>query len=93
MADGEIAPAVKSQKLDERIQGMGIGQAVVPDLSPDAFEGDVAEGDAGVFADEVAEAQEVLVGPVGAVSPACFFFEESYNLRNQCFIGVHSDQK
>lgn len=93
LTDGEIAPAGIAEKLDEGIEGVGIGEAIVFHFSPDAFECDVAEGDTGLFADKIAEPKEVLVGPIDAVSPACFFFEESYNLRDQCFIGLHSKRE
>lgn len=70
---------------------MCVGEAVVFYFSPDTFEGDVADGFAGVVADELTELEEVLVGPFLAVSPAGLFFEKLYYLSDQVFVGLHSN--
>ena len=69
---------------------MGIGEAIVFDLSPDAFQRDVAKGYTGLFTDEFAQLQKVLVCPILAISPAGFFFEQSFYLPDEGFVGLHS---
>ena len=75
MMNREVPPVVVTQVLDQGIQGMGIRQAVISHFSPDAFQGDMANSDAGLFLDQFAQLQEVLVGPFVAVSPAGFILE------------------
>ena len=69
---------------------MGIGEAVVFDFSPDAFQRDVAKGHPGLVADEFAELQEILVCPILAISPAGLFFEQFFYLPDEGFVGLHS---
>ena|ERR1700754_4333337 len=90
MLYGKVPPVIISQKLGEGIQCMGIGEAVVFDLSPDAFQRDVAKGHPGLIADELAELQKVLVCPIFAISPAGFFFEHFFYLPDEGFVSLHS---
>jgi hypothetical protein len=69
---------------------MGIGEAIVFDLSPDAFQRDVAQGHPGLVVDELAKLQKILVCPILAISPAGFFFEQSFYLPDKGFVGLHS---
>lgn len=89
MSGGQIPPIVIAEELGEGIEGMGIWQAVVPDFSPNSFEGDVANCYSGLVADQFAELEEVLVGPSIAVAPAGLLFEHLLNLPDQAFVSLH----
>ena len=89
MSGGQIPPVVIAEELGEGIEGMGIWQAVVPDFSPNPFEGDVANCYSGLVADQFAELEEVLVCPEITVTPAGLLFEHFLNLADQVFIGLH----
>ena len=89
MFGGQIAPVVIAKVLGKGIEGMGIGQAVVPDFSPNAFEGDVAKGYPGLVADQFAKLEEVLICPGIAVAPAGLLFEHFLNLPDQAFVSLH----
>ena len=54
MFGGQIAPIVITEELGEGIEGMGIWEAVVLDFSPNAFEGNMANGYPGLVADQFA---------------------------------------
>lgn len=69
---------------------MSIGEAIVFDFSPDAFQRDVAKGNPSLVADEFAELQEILVCPILAISPAGLFFEQFFYLPDEGFVGLHS---
>ena len=89
MPGSQIPPVVIAEELGEGIEGMGIGQAVIPDFSPNPFEGDVANRYSGLVADQFAELEEVLVGPGIAVAPARLLFEHLLNLPDQAFVSLH----
>ena len=89
MFGSQVPPVVIAKELGEGIEGMGIGQTVVFDFSPNAFEGDVANGNPGLVADQFAELEEVLICPGIAVTPAGLFFEHFLNLPDQAFISLH----
>ncbi len=89
MSGGQIPPVVIAEELGEGIEGMGIGEAVVFDFSPNPFQGDMANGYPGLVADQFAELEKVLIGPGVAVTPAGLFFEHFLNLPDQAFISLH----
>lgn len=89
MFGGQIPPVVIAEELGEGVEGMGIGQAFVPDFSPNPFEGDMANRYSGLVADQFAELKEVLVGPGIAVAPAGLLFEHLLNLPDQAFVSLH----
>ena|SRR5580692_1473203 len=90
MSGGQIAPIVKAEVLSKCIEGVGIWQAIVPNLSPNSFESDVANRYSGLVADQLAKLEEVLIGPGIAVAPAGLVFKHLLNLPDQAFVSLHA---
>lgn len=82
----EFAPALVAEELNDGVEGAGVGEAFVVHAAPDAFEGDVTQGDARLIEDHAGELEEILVVPAVAVAPPCFFLEEAFELPNQMLV-------
>lgn len=86
---GKVPPVIIPKELSEGIKGVCIGEAVVLHFAPDALEGDMAKGYAGLVADQFAQLEEVLIGPGVTVAPPGLVFEHFLNQPDQAFIGLH----
>src|SRR5579859_4458902 len=50
----------------------------------------MADRDAGLVSDQLAQLQKILVAPFLTVSPAGFFLEQLFYLPDQAFVGWHN---